>query len=505
MVAFLTPGWCLRRAASPVPSALAAPGFMVYANGRNLSVSPGAAAVGVMIGTFRLADSGNMTPALELEIDPWIMRTRSVWARRRVNVTDSLGSPRSSAITSSTGRPPIPPAALISSRANSAPISPCWPQSTNRPAIGMITPSRTLSPASFAPAAGASARLASSSVTRATPTARRRIPIMSPLRSRERQREPVEFRDVHLATHAPAMDRGHDFRELFGWIGREDEALTSTPLVHVPRPVGELGWNTLLPERQVSREVAIDRFIGARERREVAPQDVPLACLVHPPERVELSVEDLSQAQLLGHVDLRVEETRRLHLALQQRFEPAPEAADRRDLDILERQVLLEPVGHVVVAARHQPDRDWHAAKVFGPSDGRVGAHVDRVPRHAVGVGHELSHTGARVAHAAPRARVADGLRALEERLVLRASLVAAGPRLHLTVIDVPQHLRIEVLRAEVALGERDPLVQPHTRGKDADLREGVHRLGDGNTADRALSIQVYHRAQCSFSSSSTG
>src|SRR6266478_3619606 len=65
MVAFLTPGWCLRRAASPVPSALAAPGFMVYANGRNLSVSPGAAAVGVMTGTFRLADSGNMTPALE--------------------------------------------------------------------------------------------------------------------------------------------------------------------------------------------------------------------------------------------------------------------------------------------------------------------------------------------------------------------------------------------------------------------------------------------------------
>src|SRR5712691_6529775 len=268
MVAFLTPGWCLRRAASLVPSALAAPGFMVYANGRNLSVSPGAAAVGVMIGTFRLADSGNMTPALELEIDPWIMRTRSVCARRRVSVTDSFGSPRSSATTSSSGRPPIPPAALISSRANSAPINPCWPQSTNNPAIGMITPSLTLSPASFAPTAGGAARPASSTVTRA-PTARRRIPIMS----------------VSPLTRATAQ----------------------------------------------------------------------------------------------------------------------------------------------------------------------------------------------------------------------------AGPRPHLTVIDVPHHLGIEVLRAEVALRERDPLVQPHTRGKDADLREVVHRLGDGNTADRALSIQVYHRAQCSFSSSSTG
>src|SRR6266850_2457772 len=69
-----------------------------------------------MIGTLRLWESGNMTPALELEIDPWIMRTRSVWARRRVSVTDSFGSPRSSATTNSTGRPPIPPAALISSR-----------------------------------------------------------------------------------------------------------------------------------------------------------------------------------------------------------------------------------------------------------------------------------------------------------------------------------------------------------------------------------------------------
>src|SRR5213593_678437 len=505
MVAFLTPGWCLRRAASPVPSALAAPGFMVYANGRNLSVRPGAAAVGVMIGTFRLADSGNMTPALELEIDPWIMRTRSVCARRRVSVTDSFGSPRSSATTSSSGRPPIPPAALISSRANSAPISPCWPQSTNSPAIGMITPSLTLSPASFALAAGGGARPASSTVTRATPTARRRIPIMSAPPPPERQREPVELRDAHLAAHAPAMDRGHDLLELLTRVGREDEALPGAPPVHAPRAVGELGRNALLPERQVSREVAFDRRVGARERREVAMQDVSLARLVHPPERVELAIEDLPQAQLLGHVDLRVEKARRLHLALQQRVEPAPEAADGLYLDVLERQVLLEAVGHVVVAARHEPDRDGHAAKVFGPADGRVGAHVDRVPRDAIRVGHELSHPGARVTHAAPGARVADGLGTLEERLVLRASLVAARPRLHLTVIDVPHHLGIEVLLAEVALLERDPLVQPHTRGKDADPREVVHRLGDGNTADRALSIQVYHRAQCSFSSSSTG
>ena len=188
---------------------------------------------------------------------------------------------------------------------------------------------------------------------------------------------------------------------------------------------------------------------------------------------------------------MRVEQARRLDLALQQGVESPTEPSDGLDLDVGERQIALETVRNVVVAARHQADRDGHPGEVLGASDSRVRTHVDRVPRDAVCVGHELSHAGARVAHAAPRARVADGLRSLEEWLVLRPGLVAAGPRLHLTVIDVPHHLRIEVLRAEVALGERDPLVQPHTRGKDADLREGVHRLGDGNTADRGLSIQV--------------
>src|SRR5206468_273984 len=177
------------------------------------------------------------------------------------------------------------------------------------------------------------------------------------------------------------------------------------------------------------------------------------------------------------------------------RVEPAPEAADRLDLDVGQGQIGLEAIGDVVVAARHQADRDGHAAQILRPADARVRAHVDRVARHAVGVGYELPHAGAGVAHAAPRARVADRLRALEERLVLRPELVAAAPRLHLTEVDVPHHLGIEALGAEVALLEGDPFVEPHAGGKDADLREGAHRFGDGNTAGRGLSIQVYHRA----------
>src|SRR3989442_892782 len=55
----------------------------------------GAGGVGVIIGLLKLADRGNMTSAFELEIAPGIMSTRSVWARGRVSVRASFGSPRS--------------------------------------------------------------------------------------------------------------------------------------------------------------------------------------------------------------------------------------------------------------------------------------------------------------------------------------------------------------------------------------------------------------------------
>src|SRR6185295_11395537 len=161
--------------------------------------------------------------------------------------------------------------------------------------------------------------------------------------SRERQRELIKLRDVHLAAHAPALDRRHDLRELLGGIRREDEALPGAPALDAPRAIGELGRDALGPQRQVAREIGLDRLIGARQRREVAAQHVAIARLVHPPERVELAAEDLAQAELLGHVDLRVEQARRLDFTLQERVEPTTEAADRLDLDLVERQIALEP------------------------------------------------------------------------------------------------------------------------------------------------------------------
>ena len=82
----------------------------------------------------------------------------------------------------------------------------------------------------------------------------------------------VEFRDLHLASHAPAIDRRHDLGELLGRIGREDEALAGAPLLRRATAGRRTPGNALHPERQVPGEVPVDRRVGAGERREVAAQ-----------------------------------------------------------------------------------------------------------------------------------------------------------------------------------------------------------------------------------------
>src|SRR5262249_60105505 len=97
-------------------------------------------------------------------------------------------------------------------------------------------------PARFAPIAGLTP-LAIIRAIRTTPTTPSRIRIMpAPLEvvapvSRDRQREPVERGHLHLATHAPAVDRRHDLRQLVGWIRGEDEPLTGAPPIETPATI----------------------------------------------------------------------------------------------------------------------------------------------------------------------------------------------------------------------------------------------------------------------------
>src|SRR4030095_6981465 len=98
------------------------------------------------------------------------------------------------------------------------------------------------------------------------------------------------------------------------------------PRVGAPCAVLELGRDRLAPERKVAREIARERLFRAVQGGEVAAEHVGIGALVHPPERVDLAVENLAQAQFLRHEDLRIEKAGGLDLALQERIQSTTEA-----------------------------------------------------------------------------------------------------------------------------------------------------------------------------------
>src|SRR5262249_57157957 len=113
------------------------------------------------------------------------------------------------------------------------------------------------------------------------------------------------------------------------------------------------------------------------------------------------------------------------------------EAAGIDGLDGLEREILLEPVGHVEMAAGAHANRDRHVLEILGRPDLGVRPHEDRPGRDPVGIRHHLAHAGAGVADRAPDAGALDHValvlgigpvpRALETVDALRARLWAAA------------------------------------------------------------------------------
>ena len=188
---------------------------------------------------------------------------------------------------------------------------------------------------------------------------------------------------------------------------------------------------------------------------------------------MEAVLDDLAQAELLGHRDLRRQQARGLDLAVEQRLEPRAEAAGVDRLDVGERQVLLQPIRHVEMAAGAHADRDRNVLRSSGL---RI---ADRAARRSPtaschSVGHDPSHAGARVADGAPHARALDHvLLGLRVRLVLRALEIVEALPARLRAAECLQvELDIEAFGREEAFLHRDEIVQPHALGSDLDPRE---------------------------------
>ena len=98
----------------------------------------------------------------------------------------------------------------------------------------------------------------------------------------------------------------------------------------------------------------------------------------------------LRKPKLLGHRDLRRQQRGGLDLAVEQRLQPRAEAAGVDGLDVLERQIFFQPVGHVEMAAGAHADRDRNVLQILRLADLGIRPHEDRPGRIAVGLGTNL-------------------------------------------------------------------------------------------------------------------
>jgi len=164
-----------------------------------------------------------------------------------------------------------------------------------------------------------------------------------------------------------------------------------------------------------------------------------------------------------------------LDLAVQQRPQARAEAAGVDGLDVLERQIFLQPERHVEMTAGTQPDRDRDVLKILRPADPGFLAHEDRPRRDTVAIRHEAAHAGACVGDAAPNTGTLDqAFVALHVRLVLRPlEVVRALPaRLRAAEgLEVPFDL--DAFGGEETFLRGDEIVESHGLGGDADFAHG--------------------------------
>ena len=165
-----------------------------------------------------------------------------------------------------------------------------------------------------------------------------------------------------------------------------------------------------------------------------------------------------------------------MHLAFQQRFQSRAEAARVHHLDVLKRQILLQPVGHVEMAAGAHADCNRHVLEIRGCADGRVRPHENRPWRIAIGLRHEAPHPGAGIADAAPRAGALNHIAALGVRLVLRPLEIREILPARLRASEsLPVKGDVEALGGEEAFLLRHEVVETHPLGRNGHLYRRFH------------------------------
>src|SRR5439155_9471110 len=125
------------------------------------------------------------------------------------------------------------------------------------------------------------------------------------------------------------------------------------------------GRDAVSPQGQTACRITIQVSIRSLEYVEIRIDGAAIGGRRNHPQRLEGIVHDAPQPELVGHRNLWVQHARGLRLAVEQRAQPCPETADVHRVDTLQRQVRLESVGHVEMAARAQAYGNWHVGQVL--------------------------------------------------------------------------------------------------------------------------------------------
>src|SRR4030095_7547480 len=110
----------------------------------------------------------------------------------------------------------------------------------------------------------------------------------------EREHKSIVVSLLHVRPESPAVHGGHHLGVLLFREGPEHKPLPRSPSLDSPFAILKLRRYAVFPQRQILLEILCQCLLRPIKRGKERSQDRRVVALVHPPQRVELSVHDLS-------------------------------------------------------------------------------------------------------------------------------------------------------------------------------------------------------------------
>src|SRR5579864_643058 len=108
-----------------------------------------------------------------------------------------------------------------------------------------------------------------------------------------------------MLVETPSFYLVENFRKFLLRNRLVNEAFAAPETAEVPWTGFKLGWHRVLPQRQIFRQIGLERPFRAVECAKITTHNFRRRSFGNPPKRMECVLHDLPQAELLCHGDLR--------------------------------------------------------------------------------------------------------------------------------------------------------------------------------------------------------